>query len=396
MAGRGPESWLSVTEAPVDAAATNLNAEHDHCSRDDSKDGHRRKYQNNDVQEVHRFEQRTGTGQGDVEKMDAGGRNGLPSSSSSSKFPRFAWVTLVMENEKYASGALVLAQSLRNRATEAHLVCMVDDSISDEITEALSRVFDFVVEVPKIVAEKGVLQRQQVRFGHMYNPWLQNCLTKFSVFSMTQYSKVAFLDADMVCVGDFPDELFDLKAPAGILDLFRRDLAANHRMHGKEVGRRDLELALNSNCYAMRGCILLLYPDLETFYDICHIAKTQRIGRANAMAGPDEYFITEYFLARGIPWTHIHMRYGCISWVVEECLKDEAKPVFVHFVSEKPWDPVGGVNGSLTTTNNWLDFKLWDDIAFVVLKDMDPVPGDLLFSGMVERTKLPYVSGKEV
>lgn len=96
----------------------------------------------------------------------------------------YAWATLVMRNELYACGALVLGASLRRAGTTADLVCMVTDDISADVTEALGEVWDHVVEIPEVEALRGALQRQQRRFGHMYNPWLRSCLTKFTTLAM--------------------------------------------------------------------------------------------------------------------------------------------------------------------------------------------------------------------
>ena len=113
---------------------------------------------------------------------------------------RYAWVTLVMRDELYACGALVLGQSLRRAGTQADLVCMVTDDIPADVTSALGEVWDHVVCVPRLEARRPVQQRRQVRFGAAYSPWLQSCLTKFCCLQMTRYSKVVFLDADMLCV----------------------------------------------------------------------------------------------------------------------------------------------------------------------------------------------------
>ncbi|GJP52682.1 hypothetical protein CLOM_g11775 [Closterium sp. NIES-68] len=518
---------------------------------------------------------------------------------------RYAWATLVMQNEVYACGALVLGHSLRLAHTAADLVCMVTDDIASDVTAALGEVWDHVVVVPRLEARQGVRQRRQVRFGHMYNPWLSACLTKFTVLRMEQYEKVAFLDADMVCVSGFltpgkeavgltllervklwvkaekekqscdncssapanaaaaaaapppppatasnpisaahpplprvtpcaaipvstsrhssvpistplhpvasspsflsilppsslsltsvenerrngagstgrdersgekqgvkgeeraeheegveggegeaaagrdgrqglekqrekqeqqqqqqpgtasprgdPDSLFDCRTPAGILDLYRRDLGANQRLHGQLLADDDVRRAMEGLFYAMRGCTLLLSPSRRLFDDLQWCARNHPIGHWDAMAGPDEYFISKFFLDRGIPWTHVHMRYGAISWVVDEALQGQAPPVFIHYVSEKPWTaptnaplpaaPATAATAATTVTaapapsnpatatvTNWSDFLVWDSIAEQVVGLLGAAgeeEGDAarrLFGGWEERRKLP-------
>lgn len=56
------------------------------------------------------------------------------------------------------------------------------------------------------------------------------------------------------------------------------------------------------------GCILVLAPDPGLFHEILESADRVPIGQRDAMAGPDEYFITQFYLDKRIPWHHLHYR----------------------------------------------------------------------------------------
>ncbi|CAI6009542.1 unnamed protein product [Closterium sp. NIES-65] len=155
----------------------------------------------------------------------------------------------------------------------------------------------------------------------------------------------------------------------------------------------------------------------------CGVHASEGLFTCAAMVGPDEYFISKFFLDRGVPWSLMHMRFiwldgvpwtrvhmrwvaflgrlgarfgaiswvvdealkgqvppvfGAISWVVDEALQGQAPPVFIHYVSEKPWvapagpstAPAGPTSTVKTSTpavtstvTNWSDFLVWDSIA---------------------------------
>lgn len=304
-----------------------------------------------------------------------------------------AFTTLVMRSESYACGALVLGHSLRAGGSEACLICMVTDDIADDVRGALAAVWHYVVEVPKITAARGVRQMKQTRFGHMYDSWLQWCLTKCTIFTFEQYAKVAFLDADMLCVGP-PDTIFAYPTPVGICDTYRFAPEMDAAMDGRKVPFADIEASLR-NRYAIRGCLLVVAPDRRIYDEICQLAARQAIGHSGAVAGPDEYFLTKYFHDRRIPWTHIHSRYGTISWAVERAL-GSIPPVFLHYVSEKPWEGPRSTACPLGVTGNWKDFLRWDEPAAAVqaaiAQDHADVAGRL-FAGWRERRKLPVQVG---
>lgn len=128
---------------------------------------------------------------------------------------RFAYVTLLMLNDSYLPGVLMLADALRKQNTGADLICMVTEEITDTARHALKLLFDYVIEVEKIFVPYKRRQKRQ------YIPYV---FTRISALRLGKdgdmgfaYEKLVALDADVLPLKHY-DHLFFLDAPAGILN----------------------------------------------------------------------------------------------------------------------------------------------------------------------------------
>ncbi|XP_047392937.1 glycogenin-2 isoform X2 [Sciurus carolinensis] len=111
-----------------------------------------------------------------------------------------AFVTLAT-NDIYCQGALVLGLSLRNHGTTRKLVVLITPQVSSLLRDVLSRVFDEVVEVNLMDSE------DYIHLAFLKRPELGVTLTKLHCWTLTQYSKCVFLDADTLVLSGI-DELF--------------------------------------------------------------------------------------------------------------------------------------------------------------------------------------------
>lgn len=261
---------------------------------------------------------------------------------------RCAWVALVMGLDlAYVSAALVLGSSLKARSTRGELVVLVTPDVPQHARNALACVFDAILQVDYL--QTLALQKYSERFDSYYNYWLDKCFTKFAIFGLTQYSKLVFLDADMLAVS-CPDALWDCPAPAGICSAVR-DIQENERLHGNRLPRGAVEESLRNGLgrYGVRGCLLVVSPDSTTFDGLkAKVEGATSYGSLEAMVGPDEHLVTRFLADR---WSHVHAKYGWVSWADREELGTE--PVFLHYVSQKPWDE----------GEEWGDFKYWKEEA---------------------------------
>ncbi|XP_075964798.1 glycogenin-1-like [Anarhichas minor] len=112
-----------------------------------------------------------------------------------------AFVTLAT-NDRYAKGAMVLGQSLLNHNTTRKLVALVGPHVAEPCRDALRSIFDEVQVVD--VMDSG----DTAHLSLMKRPDLGVTFTKLHCWSLTQYSKCVFMDADTLVLSNI-DELFE-------------------------------------------------------------------------------------------------------------------------------------------------------------------------------------------
>ncbi|XP_063870572.1 glycogenin-1-like isoform X5 [Scylla paramamosain] len=122
-----------------------------------------------------------------------------------------AYVTLAT-NDGYAIGALVLGHSLRSNNTTKDLCVMITPSVSAAIRSMLEGVFSKVVVVD--VLDSG----DSAHLALLKRPELGITFTKLHCWTLTDYSKCVFLDADMLCVQN-ADELFSHPELTAVCDI---------------------------------------------------------------------------------------------------------------------------------------------------------------------------------
>ncbi|XP_047467066.1 glycogenin-1a [Mugil cephalus] len=112
-----------------------------------------------------------------------------------------AFVTLAT-NDNYAKGAMVLGQSLRDHNTTRKLVVLIGPHVAEPCRDALSSIFDEVCVVD--VMDSG----DSAHLALMKRPDLGVTFTKLHCWTLTQYSKCVFMDADTLVLSNI-DELFE-------------------------------------------------------------------------------------------------------------------------------------------------------------------------------------------
>ncbi|XP_058517162.1 LOW QUALITY PROTEIN: glycogenin-1-like [Ochotona princeps] len=112
-----------------------------------------------------------------------------------------AFVTLTTNNA-YAKGALVLGSSLKQHRTSRRLAVLTTPQVSDSMRKALEVVFDEVITVD--ILDSG----DSAHLTLKKRPELGITLTKLHCWSLTQYSKCVFMDADTLVLKNI-DDLFE-------------------------------------------------------------------------------------------------------------------------------------------------------------------------------------------
>lgn len=112
-----------------------------------------------------------------------------------------AFVTLAT-TENYAKGAMVLGKSLRNHNTSRKLVALIGPHVSEPSRAVLRKVYDEVRLVDML--DSG----DAAHLAMMKRPDLGVTFTKLHCWTLTEYSKCVFMDADTLVLSNI-DELFD-------------------------------------------------------------------------------------------------------------------------------------------------------------------------------------------
>ncbi|XP_076833250.1 glycogenin-1a isoform X2 [Brachyhypopomus gauderio] len=112
-----------------------------------------------------------------------------------------AFVTLATNNN-YAKGAMVLGKSLRNHMTSRKLVALIGPRVAETSRAVLRKIYDEVQLVD--VLDSG----DTAHLAMMKRPDLGVTFTKLHCWTLTQYSKCVFMDADTMVVSNV-DELFE-------------------------------------------------------------------------------------------------------------------------------------------------------------------------------------------
>ncbi|GAU87760.1 hypothetical protein RvY_00561-2 [Ramazzottius varieornatus] len=219
---------------------------------------------------------------------------------------RQAYVTLAT-NDTYALGCLTLGESLKRAATTKELVVMITRHVSDAMVRCLEKTFDFVqlfdVMDSADSANLAMLQR----------PELGVTLTKIHCWTLTDFDKAVFLDADTLVLRNC-DELFDQYG----------EFSA-----APDVGWPD---CFNSGVFVFR-------PSIRTYKSLLHFASTN-----GSFDGGDQGLLNSFFheWPRGDIKKHLPFIYNMVASIIytyTPAFKRFAGDVkIIHFLGPtKPW-----------------------------------------------------------
>jgi len=216
-----------------------------------------------------------------------------------------AFVTLTT-NDVYAVGAIVWAHSLRRQKTTRKIVAIVTPGVAADMRRHLQEVCDDLLMV-------DVLDSQdEAHLALMKRPELGVTLTKIHAWSLTQFSKCVFMDADTLVVDN-------------IDDLFERDeLSAT-----PDIGWPD---CFNSGVFVFK-------PSEETFQGLVRMAETE-----GSFDGGDQGLLNSYFSTWSMsPPTHrlpfVYNMAANVTYSYLPAFKKFGQDVKVcHFLGAlKPW-----------------------------------------------------------
>ena len=271
----------------------------------------------------------------------------------------YAWVWCIFGGPRYLSGIFPSVFSLKGKTKHDCVLLYTRDvcvnnqgEIDATLVKTFSEHFDKVVEVDYITVESKPMKTKKQ--NTIYSSWIDKSYTKWNILRLTEYSKVMFIDSDVIFL-DTPvndiDTLFELKCPAGTFstpwgnrftDNFGIDIKMYPQTHGDTVSHKTIThtIKTHKNCTAVIGTMLLLEPNMDHFLRFKEYISTHTpYGYSGCNSGFDEQSITMFYsdiLKRD--WTFIHQRYNFIPWKQSWLEKGDTPYVYHYFNKDKPWD----------------------------------------------------------
>ena len=243
-----------------------------------------------------------------------------------------AYVTLVMKGDFYTPGALALAQSLRNTGTKHALVCMVTEDV--EGVGALSEVFDRVVTVEYLTYDTWKLakKKSEIRYG----TWMSVALTQYQCLGLVEYSKVCFLDAD-VLVRRNMDCVFDVRTPAGTF-------VDGGKIFGDLVYPEEIRKMVADKAYVCPASSLVFSPGIAVYNKfVDYVNKLYHeqggvLGVKGMKSGVNEQIIAFFYSFRlRLNWTNLGSAFQHCWWAKPD--PTIRRPFLHHYVeARKPWE----------------------------------------------------------
>ncbi len=298
-----------------------------------------------------------------------------------------AYVTFIIMNDSYLPGALVFAYALRLQKTQADLICIVSQNISEFAVNSLKLVYDDVLMIREVYVEHERRHERQDR------PFL---FSRFNAFRLGEdgdlskkYNKIIIADCDVLPLRDY-DSLFDLPAPAGIInekkeycmeydsdgkyiipDSLYVDGTWNwhdiysHVPHGTLIPQNITDRIKTDKLNMGVNASLFLFEPSITFYnsimkDLKNPIILKEISTYN---WPEMQYIT---LKLSGQWTNIDLKYSSFNGYPDiEYING------IHFAGLKPWNMK---NKSIKSFGKFDDYKLW---YYTYIKMCDEVEGML-------------------
>ncbi|KAG5296934.1 glycogenin [Histoplasma ohiense] len=206
-------------------------------------------------------------------------------------------------SDNYLPGAMVLAHSLRDSGSKAKLVVLVSlDSLKPSTLGELKAIYDDIIPINRFV------NRNPANLYLMNRPDLISTFSKIELWRQTQYSKIVYIDADVV----------SLRAPNELLKL------ETHFAAVPDIGWPD--------CF--NTGLMVLTPNMQDYHSLLALAQ-----RGISFDGADQGLLNIHFKK----WDRLSFIYNCTPSGHYQYV-----PAFRHFGSnislvhyigmQKPWN----------------------------------------------------------
>jgi len=256
-----------------------------------------------------------------------------------------AFVSLATNND-YCHGAYVLGKSLKNANTTKKCVLMITKGVTDDQKNLLNEVWDELIDVAPLDSN------DPEHLALLERPELGCTLTKLRAWTLTQFEKCVFLDADTLILQNV-DDLFQ-----------REELSA-----APDIGWPDM---FNSG-------VFVFLPSRTTYENLLTHAK-----KYGSFDGGDQGLLNDFFsdwstkdINRHLPFTYNTVSSAVYSYA--PAFNRYGKDVkIVHFLgSVKPWHhyynketgKVVRMSHSQTSMSDQIFLQMWWDLYSVTAEN---------------------------
>ncbi|WP_434447211.1 glycosyltransferase family 8 protein [Lentzea sp. E54] len=242
----------------------------------------------------------------------------------------YAWVTLLTK-PSYLDGVRTLWKSLRAVGSVHPLVVMTTANLDHSAVAALRADGCRLMEVqPVTPADHQVTRYAADRFAEVW--------TKLRVFELTQYERVAYLDADMVVLKN-PDGLFDTSLQRGHAIAACPACTCNPNRIGTYPASWTPDTCAYSHpdvaAHYFNAGMLVLKPDVGTAVRLHERLAVERDLTRFAFAEQD--LLNEHFAGR---WTQLPYVFNALKTLPQAHPDmwhlDDVR--ILHYIQEKPWE----------------------------------------------------------
>lgn len=235
-----------------------------------------------------------------------------------------AYCTL-LGSEDYLPGVLCLHRSLQLLATQYPFFVFVCANILASTRKVLE-----AENIQLIAIESIQFEEKEYIFERFANTW-----TKLALFDQTQFSRLVYLDADMLVLKNC-DELFDLDLKGGLA--MAAACTCNPLKKPEYPKHWQPETCFFnggravSDFYGNSG-LLVLEPHTGLLADM--LAFLAKRG-ASAFPFPDQDFLNIYFNGKIKPLSYVYNTLKTtLKYHADVCNVEEVK--VLHYILDKPW-----------------------------------------------------------
>jgi inositol 3-alpha-galactosyltransferase len=305
--------------------------------------------------------------------------------TSSPTIPKQAWATLLTK-ATYLAGAVLLARSLHKQRSKYPLIILVTPDFPSSLLPSLNREATLTNSQINHIEHLRPKQKFDLMDSRFNDTW-----TKLMVFSLVDYDKIVFLDADMLVLRNM-DELFDVDMPGRdwIAAVHSCLCNADRDTWAFGVGRKEpcafeglvhtdtltkprsvpttqeLDNGVGKSAHVLFNSGLFVFtPSPELWDRMLEFFNTTPL--LTTMLFADQDFLAEFFRDKWMPLGYQYNATKAMRWWHKEMWRDEEVRNF-HYMVDKPWkerigpDGRAGYLGRDGETHGWWwrEFGLWE------------------------------------